>query len=129
LRASRDAATVPRLARILIIEDDRAIRDLFRGVLGDEGYELVFVDGLEQMRETAPDLVITDLVDVHPYRAGSARAWVARVKGHYPATPVIVCTASEQATEELDRLGAEAVLPKPFNIEKLVETVVRLAGH
>lgn len=118
-----------RITRILIIEDDRAIRALFRDVLGDEGYELVFVDRLEQAKDTAPDLVITDLVDVHPFRSGLARAWVARVKGRYPGTPIIVCTASEQATEEFDRLGAEALLIKPFNIEVLVESVARLAGR
>lgn len=125
----RDTSSVPRLARILVIEDDRAIRDLFRGVLGDEGYELVFVDRLEEAMDTAPDLVITDLMDVHPYKGGAARAWVTRVKGRYPVTPIIVCTAYEQATEELDRLGGEAVLVKPFNIDILVDTVTRLAGH
>ena len=118
-----------RVTRILIIEDDRAIRDLFREVLGDEGYELVFVDGLEQAKDTAPDLVITDLVDAHPFKGALARAWVARVKRRYPATPIIVCTAYEQATEEVDRLGADAVLIKPFNIEALVETVTRIAGR
>lgn len=116
-----------RVTRILIIEDDRAIRDLFLGVLGDEGYELVFVDSLEQAKDMPPDLVITDLVDVRPFKGDLARAWVARLKGRYPATPIIVCTAYAQATEEFDRLGADAVLVKPFNIELLVDTVERLA--
>jgi len=39
---------------------------------------------------------------------------------------VIVCTAQELALKELDRLGAAAVLPKPFSIEMLVRTVAQL---
>jgi CheY-like chemotaxis protein len=114
----------------LVIEDDRAIRDLFRQVLSDEGYELLFVEHLEDAAvDAAPDLVITDLVGLHRYESGLARASVRRVRQRYPATPIIVCTAYEQTMEESDRLGAAAVLRKPFTIAALVQTVARLAAR
>lgn len=120
---------MPHVTRILVIEDDRAIRDLFREVLGDEGYELLFVERLGHAgADQAPDLVITDLVGVRPYAGGPARALVRRIQKRLPSTPIIVCTAYEQAMEESDRLGAAAILIKPFTIEELVETAARVTA-
>jgi CheY-like chemotaxis protein len=114
----------------LVIEDDRDIGTLIRQVLSDEGYDLTFVDGLDRAPVGAvPDVVITDLVGVRPYASELARAWVRRVQDRYPRTPVIVCTAQELALKELDGLGAAAVLPKPFAIDLLVQTVARLIAQ
>ncbi len=124
------AASLPRVTQILVIEDDRPIRDLFRDVLRDEGYEARFVEGLEEAAaDASPDLVITDLAGLHGYDRRLARALVDRVRQRFPATPIIVCTAHDQAMEETDRLGADAVLHKPFPIEALIETVARLAAR
>lgn len=115
------------VTRILIIENDRAIRDLFREVLGDERYELLYVERLEHAKaDAAPDLVITDLVGLRPYASGPARVLVRRIQKRFPSVPIIVCTAYEQAVEESDRLGATALLIKPFAIEELVQTVARV---
>lgn len=112
----------------MVIEDDGATRDLLRQVLSDEGYELLFVDRLEGApADAAPDVVITDLVGLGRYESRRARASVRRVHERYPATPIVVCTGYEQAAEEADRLGAAAVLSKPFTIEALLEIVARLA--
>jgi CheY-like chemotaxis protein len=114
----------------LVIEDDRDIGNLIRQVLGDEGYDLTFVDGLDRAPvDAVPDVVITDLVGVRPYASELARAWVRRVQDRFPQTPLIVCTAQELALTELDRLGAAAVLPKPFSIELLVRTIARLIAQ
>jgi CheY-like chemotaxis protein len=114
----------------LVIEDDRATRDLLRQVLSDEGYELLLVDRLEDAAPgAAPDLVITDLVGLERYASGRARESVRRVQERYQATPVIVCTGYEQAAGESDRLGVDAVLSKPFAIEALVQVVARLVAH
>ena len=130
LRLWRKAASVPRVTQILVIDDDGATRDLLRQVLSDEGYELLLVDRLESAASgAAPDLVITDLVELDRYERGLARALVRRVQERYPATPVILCTGYEQATEEPDGLGAAAVLRKPFTIEALIQTVARFIAH
>lgn len=127
MRPRPKPASVGQVIQILVIEDDLATRDLLREVLSDEGYELLFVERLERAAaDAAPDLVITDLVGLGRYESGLARASVCRVQERYPATPIIVCTGYEQAVGESDRLGATAVLRKPFTIEVLVETVARL---
>jgi DNA-binding NtrC family response regulator len=114
----------------LIIEDDAATRDLLRQVLSDEGYELLLVDRLDNVAgDAAPELVITDLVDLHRYESARARASVRRVQERFSAASILVCTGYEQAAEEPDRLGASAVLRKPFTIEALVQVVARLVPH
>lgn len=113
----------------MVIEDDGATQDLIRQVLSDEGYELLLVDRLEDAAaDAAPELVITDLVDLDRYEGGRARASVRRVQERYPETPIIVCTGYEQAAKEPDRLRAAAVLRKPFTIEALIQVVARLAA-
>jgi CheY-like chemotaxis protein len=130
LRRALEVGSLPRVTQILVIEDDRDIRTLMRQVLGDEGYDLTFVDGLDRApADLAPDLVIMDLVGLRPYETGSARASVRGVSLRYPTTPIIVCTAHEPALEEADSLGAAAVLAKPFAIDLLVETVARLTAQ
>ena len=114
----------------MVIEDDPDIRTLIRQVLSDEGYDLTFVDSLDRaVADLAPDLVIMDLVGLRPYESGSARASVRGVSLRYPTTPIIVCTAHEPALKELDGLGAAALLPKPFAIDLLVQTVARLIAQ
>ena len=130
MQSKRDVPSVLRVTHILVIEDDRDIRNLIRQVLSDEGYQLTFVDGLDRAPlGLAPDVVITDLVGVRPYASELARAWIRRVQDRYPDAPVIVCTAHELALKELDRLGAAAVLPKPFAIDLLLQTVTRLTAQ
>ena len=90
----------------------------------------MLVDRLESVTtEAAPELIITDLVGLGRYESGRARAWVRRVLERYPGTPIVVCTAYEQAADEADRLGAASVLRKPFTIEALLKTVARLVSH
>ena len=118
------------VTRILVIDDDRPIRDLIREVLGDASYVLSFVEDLKSVpADAAPDLVITDLVGLRPYASHPARVLVRQVQERFPLTPIIVCTAFEQAMEETERLGAAAVLTKPFRIEELVQTVARVAAR
>lgn len=130
MRRLTEVASLRKLVQILIIEDDREIRNLLHQVLSDEGHELLIVERPEHAApDASPDLVITDLVDVHGYASEIARESIDRVQQRFPGAPIIVCTAYEQAIEELDRLGAAAVLPKPFTIERLLETVARFASH
>lgn len=115
---------------ILVIDDDRAIGELIRDVLGDEGYDVSLVDDLESAAaDVNPDLVITDLVGLHHYDTDAARVVVARVSERYPGIPLIVCTGHEQALREASRLGAKAAVRKPFTLEALVKTVATVIAH
>ena len=54
------------MKKILVVEDDKFLRDLIIGKLKEEGFEVIFAidgaDGLKQAREAKPDLVLLDLI-------------------------------------------------------------------
>lgn len=118
-------------ARIVLVEDDPDIAALIQEVLSDDGHQ---VDLRTSLDEGAPDpsvdLVITDLVVLRAYDPMTARGWVARVRARFPKARVVVSTAHATAAEEgAPNLGADAVMPKPFDINALTTTVdALLAG-
>lgn len=111
-------------SRILVIEDDLAIRTIILELLRDEGYEASGVPdgraGLDQL-EGAPDLIVLDLM--MPVMDGST--FLAR-KQEIPCfcdIPVIVLTARHDATSEIEAMGVSAIVAKPFDADHLLATV------
>ncbi|MGH8909102.1 MAG: response regulator transcription factor [Egibacteraceae bacterium] len=115
---------------VLVVEDDRGVRDLLVTVLRTEGFEVrTAKDGLEgllKLRMCAPSAVVLDIMmpDVGGMRVLDALAEEqARV-------PVIVVTGKPEAAEEaIDRLGAENVFPKPFDVDELVARIRAVADR
>jgi DNA-binding response OmpR family regulator len=116
--------------RVLIADDDAAIRALLRMTLPDEGFEVVEArDGehaLELAREQVPDLVLLDWK--MPGRHGSLV--LDELKARHPKLPVIVITSEQQEYHRAlaESLRVDAFLTKPFSPIELLETVERLLG-
>ena len=128
MRSGLAAPSVAHVTQILVIDDDLATGSLIREVLSEEGYIILLAEHPDSAPAgTAPDLVITDLVGLNRYDSGLARSLVRRLQEHYPSTPIVVCTGYEEALDDVGRLDAVTVLPKPFSIEGLIQTVTRLA--
>jgi two-component system OmpR family response regulator len=111
----------PMTTRVLIVDDDSELRDLLRGYLGGQGFEVVAVeDGAAMRRELAAsvfDLVILDLM--LPGEDGLA---LCRALRAHCAIPILMLTARG---DELDRIvglemGADDYLPKPFHPRELL---------
>jgi CheY-like chemotaxis protein len=111
------------MKRVVVIDDDEAVRRTLGRLLERAEYEVVLApdgeEGLRRCRATAPDLVMTDIhlpgldgIEV----ALALRTWA-------PALPVIVMSGGDR-TERLDLrgsallLGAVRVLRKPFTIDE-----------
>ena len=113
-------------ARVLVVEDDRSIRLLCRVNLELDGHEVLEADSLDKARATlaAEDIAVV-LLDVHLYGQRSD-ALIGECHSQQPRVPVVIVTGSADNTQE--RLGdADAVLPKPFELEELLATVRDLA--
>src|SRR5262249_10658402 len=59
-------ATLPRPARVLIVEDEQDVAELIRYNLVKDGFEVRLVssgfEGLRQAREMAPDMILLDIM-------------------------------------------------------------------
>jgi DNA-binding response OmpR family regulator len=115
--------------RILIVEDEEAVRELEKFILESHGFEVVEArDGLEGLAKAEfrkPDLILLDLMmpDV------SGGRMYDEMKEH-PVTsgiPIIVVTGKPDAHQMFDdEIGADNVIMKPFDADSLI---ARIEGH
>lgn len=119
-------------ATILVVDDERKIRELVRSYLEREGYSVLEADTGQRALETAsriePDLIVLDLM--LPDLPGEE---VARSVRSVAQTPIIMLTAKAGEDDRVAglRLGADDYLVKPFSPRELVarvEAVLRRTG-
>ncbi len=115
---------------VLVVEDDRDIRDTLRELLELEGWPVATakngVEGLARMRELRPGLVLLDLL--MPDMGG---AEVCRRRAADPsleAIPVALVTADLDLAPELGSSDLVARLEKPIRIRELLALVERHCG-
>jgi two-component system, OmpR family, response regulator MprA len=106
---------------ILVVDDDRSLRELMQWALVDEGFEVrTAADGLEALERIAtapPRLAVLDMSLPGVDGFGVAHALRART------IPVLVVTADGEASAKAARAGAYAFLRKPFDMRELVAAV------
>src|SRR6266511_734150 len=119
-------------ATILVVDDERKIRDLVRSYLELEGYAVLVADSGERALEAAsrsdPDLVVLDLG--LPDLSGEEVARTLRTASNVPIIMLTAKAAEDDRVAGL-RLGADDYLAKPFSPRELVarvEAVLRRAN-
>jgi DNA-binding response OmpR family regulator len=115
----------PRLAtvdRILVIEDDQALRKILQRLLSSEGYEVdVVPDGVsavEMLRHKTPSAVILDLL-----RPGSSGCDLYKtIANSIPGLPLLILSASVDVADKvlLLEMGADDYVTIPFSPRELV---------
>jgi len=113
--------------RILVVDDQRANVEMLAGVLTARGYEvLTALDGesaLQQVREGAPDIVVSDIL--MPQMDGYELCRRLRSDPATTLLPVILVTSLDPLQERVNGLdaGADDFLSKPVNWEELFARV------
>jgi two-component system, OmpR family, response regulator CpxR len=121
---------VSHRARILIVEDDAAIRQTVAELLEDEGYEVeCAVNGADALarldRSETPGLILLDLT--MPVMDGWSFRATQRGDPRLARIPTVVVTANLAGETRGDaELAADALLAKPFDLDRLIDTVHRL---
>ena len=114
---------------ILIVEDDVDIRSTIARILEDSGYRVVEapdgIDALAALDGLMPALILLDLT--LPRMDGWTFASELERLGVRSQMPVVVMTADGRAQEKAVQLGADDYIQKPFNVDRLLEIVERLA--
>ena len=118
------------MVRILVAEDDEAVRTFVTRALELRGFEVTAVnDGLqalESLKDQSFDLLVTDIV--MPGLDGIGLA--LKVTRDHPDLPVLLMTgysAERQRAHNLDELIAEVVV-KPFTLKQICEAAEAALG-
>jgi EAL domain-containing protein (putative c-di-GMP-specific phosphodiesterase class I) len=121
----------PHLGRVLVVDDDPAMRRVCARVLGAEGWEVVVVDCAQAALASVEGSALPFdcvLSDVHmPDTDGFAL--IAKIRRHDDDIPVLLMTGDPSlggAVRAIDN-GAVSYLSKPFDNETLAAGVARAA--
>jgi two-component system, NtrC family, response regulator PilR len=112
-------------ARILVVDDERSVREVLAIALRQEGYDVTLADSgeaaLEALDAAAFDLVLTDL----RMRRVDGLAVLRAVRERAPSAAVIMLTAfaSTDSAVEAMKLGAYDYVTKPFKLDELRLTI------
>jgi two-component system response regulator CpxR len=112
--------------RVLVVDDDRFIRESLCDLLTEEGYEVELADNgaaaLEAMRQSNPDLVLLDLM--MPVLSGwEVLEQLDEDREGLGAVPVIVISAFPAPVSAIVGRGVRACFGKPLDTQILLEAV------
>lgn len=114
------------MAKILVIDDDPMMLDLYREILTRVGHQVVIaengVQGLARA-DRSPDLIVVDLM--MPNLNGYEFVKQLRSLDGHATTPVIAASSLSTGQWAL-RAGADRFLPKPFRSAELITLIDEL---
>ncbi|EHR52813.1 response regulator with CheY-like receiver domain and winged-helix DNA-binding domain [Saccharomonospora marina XMU15] len=119
--------------RILVVDDDRAVRESLRRSLEFNGYQVdVAGDGAQALEKVAADRPDAMVLDVMMPRLDGLEV-ARRLRGIGDDLPILVLTARDTVSDRVSGLdaGADDYLPKPFALEELLarlRALLRRAG-
>jgi CheY-like chemotaxis protein len=120
-------------ALVLVVDDETTLRQLTADLLSSNGYAVVQAchgkDGLAQLREHSPDVVILDLnmpvMDGWQFRAEQLRMR----DGRLTAVPVLLLTGEDGPRDRFTTLRAAGLIKKPFAPDQLLHAIKAVLHH
>lgn len=116
--------------RVLVVDDDMPLRGMLSAALRQHGFQVLLAgDGGEAQRAMAvhqPDIILLDLM------MPNVNGWdfLQRLKetGFLGRVPIIVISAHLRVDPQaVLQMGVAAILPKPFNLDDLIDLIEHLA--
>jgi len=113
----------PRAPHVLLVEDDRDTREMYSYYLSHSGMHVTEARtgrrALERALEHTPDIVVTDIA--MPEMDGIELSRRLRAEGSTHDVPIIA--VSGQASERARQAGADVVLDKPCEPDRLLHVI------
>jgi two-component system response regulator MprA len=119
---STETMTPVETARILLVEDDRSVREAVERALRFEGYDVLTArdgaEGLAAVMNDRPDVIVLDVMMPHVDGLEACR----RIRARGDSTPILMLTAREAVSDRVAGLdaGADDYLVKPFALEEFL---------
>jgi DNA-binding response OmpR family regulator len=120
------------MARVLLAEDDNAVRDMLRISLERDGFEVVAVGSVcEALSRIASETFDVLLSDLHMPLAGDGFTVVSAMRHTHPQAVTLVLSGYPELDEALSaiRLQADEILVKPIQITSLREIIREKLRH
>ncbi len=117
---------------VLCVDDSRTMRRMLKMTLEDGGYTVLEAEdgllGLEVLKTATPDVIVTDIN--MPNMDGFGFIEAVRGENRFAGVPILVLTTESDRTlkERARGLGATGWITKPFEQNRLVEVVRRVAA-
>jgi two-component system chemotaxis response regulator CheY len=117
---------------ILTVDDSRTMRRMLRMTLEDGGYTVLEAEdgllGLDVLKTETPDVIISDIN--MPNMDGFGFIEAVRKDKRFAGVPILVLTTESDRTlkERARSLGATGWITKPFEQNRLVDVVRRVAA-
>jgi DNA-binding response OmpR family regulator len=116
-------------ARIMVINDNQEVLELFDDLLREDGYEPVLYSqafsDLDEVEKIKPDLIILDYI-FGGEKAGWQMLQKLKMRRSTANIPIVVCTAAVQAVREIEgylEMKGVRLVAKPFDIDDLLTGV------
>jgi CheY-like chemotaxis protein len=119
------------MLRVLIVEDEKPIRELLDDFLSYEGYDTLLAEngerGVELARAEQPDLILMDLM--LPRLDGFEAIRTLKARPETCNIPVVVMSANSVLLLHLsDQFLADDTLRKPFDLDRVLDIVQARIG-
>lgn len=121
----RDTMTRLRGIKILIVDDEEYLREIFREKLSEEEAVVYETENGESafklLQKTPMDVVISDV----RMPKGDGITLISNIQKHIQVKPIVfLCTGYSDITpEKAKRMGTSGILSKPFDLEILVSNI------
>jgi CheY-like chemotaxis protein len=115
--------------RILVVDDNEALRENIAECLADEGWQVTLASSAQEALrslERAP-LPRIAIVDLRMPGAMDGRALIDAIRQDPRLAEVRVVLSTGDGLSQRQVPGADAVLPKPFGVKELLQTIAALA--
>jgi DNA-binding response OmpR family regulator len=112
--------------RILLVDDERSIRESLSKILRAENYEVVLAEnGQEAIEKHGAGRIDFLILDLNmPVKNGSATLeWLAEIN---PVLPVVIITGRSNQRALAETAGADALMEKPLDVPLLLQTIREL---
>lgn len=111
------------MVKILVADDDSAIRMVVRETFREEGWDVLFAENISELRQLVTsgegDLLLTDVL----MPGGNGLDMIPEIQSLRPELPIIVMSAQNTLGTAIRATGEGAFdyLPKPFDLDELVD--------
>jgi len=114
------------MKKILVVDDEEAIRSLYKMELEDAGYQVETADSgvqaLEKLETFSPDLVTLDI----KMPGMNGLEVLGEIRKDHKELPVILCSAYGEYKQDFSCWASDAYVVKSSDVDELIETIRRM---